>query len=45
MVASGELPLERLISARRGLGDLQGVFEEIEAGGELMKVLIDTQGE
>ena len=43
--ASGALPLERLISARRPLKDLQKVFEQIESSTDLMKVLIDTRGE
>lgn len=45
IVAKGDLPLKQLISARKGLSDLQSVFEQIEAGGEFMKILIDTKGE
>ena len=45
LAATGALPLERLISARRPLGELQSVFEEIKGGAEMMKVLIDTRGE
>jgi (R,R)-butanediol dehydrogenase/meso-butanediol dehydrogenase/diacetyl reductase len=45
LAASGVLPLDRLISDRRPLKDLQAVFEQIEASTELMKVLIDTRGE
>lgn len=45
LAASGALPLERLISAKRPLKDLQTVFEQIESGTDLMKVLIDTRGE
>ena len=43
--ASGALPLEHLISARKPLKDLQTVFEQIETSTDLMKVLIDTRGE
>jgi 2-desacetyl-2-hydroxyethyl bacteriochlorophyllide A dehydrogenase len=42
-LASGALPLDRLISARRPLRDLQTVFEQIESSSDLMKVLIDTR--
>jgi 2-desacetyl-2-hydroxyethyl bacteriochlorophyllide A dehydrogenase len=45
LAASGALPLERLISAKRPLKDLQKVFELIESSEDLMKVLIDTRGE
>ena len=44
LVAGDVLPLERLISARYPLSGLQGAFEQIEAGAEVMKVLIDTRG-
>jgi 2-desacetyl-2-hydroxyethyl bacteriochlorophyllide A dehydrogenase len=43
LAASGALPLERLISAKRPLDELQGVLEQIEASMDLMKVLINTQ--
>ena len=45
LAASGILPLDRLISDRRPLSELQTVFEQIEASTSLMKVLIDTRGE
>ena len=45
LAASGALPLERLISAKRPLKHLQKAFEQIEANTDLMKVLIDTRGE
>jgi 2-desacetyl-2-hydroxyethyl bacteriochlorophyllide A dehydrogenase len=45
LAASGVLPLERLISARWPVTELQKAFEQIEAGTDLMKVLINTQGE
>lgn len=45
LAASGALPLERLISAKRPLKHLQKAFEQIEASTDLMKVLIDTRGE
>lgn len=43
LAASGALPLEQMISARRPLSGLQEVFEKMKAGAEMMKVLIDTQ--
>ena len=43
LAADGTLPLDRLISDRRPLKDLQTVFEQIESSTNLMKVLIDTQ--
>jgi 2-desacetyl-2-hydroxyethyl bacteriochlorophyllide A dehydrogenase len=45
LAAQGTLPLDRLISARRSLSDLQAAFEQIEASSELMKVLIRTNVE
>ncbi len=45
LAARGALPLDRLISAKRPLDELQGVFEQIEASMNLMKVLINTQVE
>jgi (R,R)-butanediol dehydrogenase/meso-butanediol dehydrogenase/diacetyl reductase len=44
LVSTDAIPVEPLISARRPLEELQAVFEDIEAGKDLMKVLIDTQG-
>lgn len=44
LTTSKALPLERLISDRRPLSELQSVFQQIEAGSDIMKVLIDTQG-
>jgi threonine dehydrogenase-like Zn-dependent dehydrogenase len=43
LAADGALPLERLISARNPLSDLQSAFEQIESSPNLMKVLIDTR--
>ncbi len=43
LAASGTLPLERLISARPKLSELQTVFEQIEASTNMMKVLVNTQ--
>jgi len=43
LAASGRLPLERLISARWPVSELQKAFEQIIAGENLMKVLIDTR--
>jgi 2-desacetyl-2-hydroxyethyl bacteriochlorophyllide A dehydrogenase len=45
LAARGVLPLERLISARWPVTELQKAFEQIESGTDLMKVLIHTQGE
>jgi 2-desacetyl-2-hydroxyethyl bacteriochlorophyllide A dehydrogenase len=44
LATSEALPLERLITDRRPLSELQSVFQQIEAGSDVMKVLIDTQG-
>ena len=44
LAARGAFPLERLISARWPVTELQKAFEQIEAGTDLMKVLIDTRG-
>ena len=38
----GALPLDTLITERRGLDGLESVFEDMKSGGDLMKVLIDT---
>jgi len=43
LAARGDLPLERLITARWPVTELQKAFEQIEAGTDLMKVLIDTR--
>ncbi|NKB69979.1 MAG: alcohol dehydrogenase catalytic domain-containing protein [Candidatus Latescibacteria bacterium] len=43
LVQQGKLPLDQLITRRDSLEGLQGVFEEIGAGADIMKVLIDTQ--
>jgi (R,R)-butanediol dehydrogenase/meso-butanediol dehydrogenase/diacetyl reductase len=43
LAQQGSLPLDTLITEHRGLEALQGVFEEMESGGDIMKVLIDTQ--
>lgn len=40
IVASGKLPLDRIISEVRPLEGVQGAFEEIEKGANFMKVLI-----
>jgi len=45
LAARGAFPLERLISARWPVTELQKAFEQIEAGTDLMKVLIDTRAE
>lgn len=43
LAARGVLPLGRLITARWPVTELQKAFEQIEAGTDLMKVLIDTR--
>jgi 2-desacetyl-2-hydroxyethyl bacteriochlorophyllide A dehydrogenase len=43
LAASGTLPLEHLISARRPLEELQRALEEIESSTDLMKILIDAR--
>jgi 2-desacetyl-2-hydroxyethyl bacteriochlorophyllide A dehydrogenase len=43
LVSTGAIQIEPLISDRRPLSALQSVFEDIEAGKNLMKVLIDTR--
>ena len=45
LVESAALPLDRLITHRQPLEDLQGVFRQMEEGADIMKVLIDTQGD
>ena len=45
LVESAALPLDRLITQRQPLEDLQGVFRQMEEGADIMKVLIDTQGD
>jgi len=45
LVASGALPLERLITARWPIEQLQQAFETLESSSDQMKVLIDTRGE
>jgi len=45
LAASGALPLDRLISARWPVTELQRAIEQIISGEELMKVLIDTRAE
>ena len=44
LTAEGSLPLNQLITHRRPLEDLHGVFQQMERGDDIMKVLIDTQG-
>ena len=41
LAASGQLPLEKLITATRPLHKLQEVFAEMASGAEIMKILID----
>ncbi len=45
LVADGTLPLQSLVTHRRPLADLQEVFQQMEEGADIMKVLIDTRGE
>jgi 2-desacetyl-2-hydroxyethyl bacteriochlorophyllide A dehydrogenase len=39
----GALPLDRLISARRPLEEVQSLFEGLESSSKMMKVLVNTQ--
>jgi threonine dehydrogenase-like Zn-dependent dehydrogenase len=39
----GALPLDRLISARRPLEEVQSLFEDLESSSKMMKVLVNTQ--
>jgi 2-desacetyl-2-hydroxyethyl bacteriochlorophyllide A dehydrogenase len=43
IAASGELPLDRLVTETTGLEGLQSGFEKMDAGGECMKILIDVR--
>ena len=43
LVAGGELPLRELITEVAPLGDIQSVFEQIDANPNGMKVLLDCQ--
>jgi 2-desacetyl-2-hydroxyethyl bacteriochlorophyllide A dehydrogenase len=43
LAASKALPIDRLISAKWPLADLQTAFEQIEASTDIMKVLISAQ--
>jgi (R,R)-butanediol dehydrogenase/meso-butanediol dehydrogenase/diacetyl reductase len=45
LVASGVVPVDALISKVVGLGEVADAFAAIEAGGAVMKVLIDCQRE
>ena len=44
LVASGKLPLEKLISARFSLEQLGAALEQMESGGQAMKILINCSG-
>ena len=43
LVASGTLPLERLITSVEPLDRLPSVFESLDSGAEAMKILIDCR--
>lgn len=45
LTASGELPLEKLITERLSLHELPDAFARLEAGTDAVKILIDTQGD
>ncbi len=45
LAAAGELPLRQLVTHRRPLADLGEVFAQMDEGADIMKVLIDTQGD
>jgi len=42
LAASGALPLDRLVSDIRPLESLKGGFEDMEAGGSVMKILMEV---
>jgi 2-desacetyl-2-hydroxyethyl bacteriochlorophyllide A dehydrogenase len=42
MAASGRLPLDRLITSIRPLDDLKSAFEDMERGGQVMKILVEV---
>lgn len=42
LAASGQLPLNRLVTQVRPLGQIAGGFELIDSGGDVMKILIDV---
>ena len=45
LAATGALPLDKLITERYPLAQLQTAFEQIASGAEVMKILINTQSE
>lgn len=42
LAASGKLPLDRLITSIRPLDELKSAFEDMERGGEVMKILLEV---
>ena len=44
LIAGGELPLERMISARRSLEELPQVFAQMESSPQIIKVLLNLEG-
>ena len=42
LAASGRLPLEQLITSIRPITELKPAFEEMESGGNVMKILIEV---
>ena len=42
LAASGDLPLDKLVTSIRPLDDLKAGFEEMEAGGPAMKILLEV---
>ncbi len=42
LAASGSLPLDKLITAVHPLSDLQASFEQMEQGGDVMKILLEA---
>ncbi len=43
VAASGDLPLDKLVTETTDLEGLQGGFEKMDAGGECMKILVDVR--
>mgnify|MGYP001362564600 CR=1 FL=1 len=44
LTASGELPLDKLVTERLTLQELPDAFARLETGTDAVKILIDTQG-
>jgi len=45
VASSGKLPLDRLITARYPLADFQKALEQMKSGSDVMKILINLEGD